>query len=781
MISAYTKKGVKAVIKKLADKITRHPKTVMLVALLLMIPSVIGFIFTPVNYDILSYLPDELDSVKGINILDEDFKEASMAIIVINDMTWEETKNAEEQIAEIEGVRTVLWLGAMSESPIPLSMLPDSVSTMLYSADGESTLMMVQFNTSGASSETLDAIEQIKNILPEQCLISGTAAMTYDMGDVIMSQVPLYAGIAVVLVLIALGLTMESFMLPVVMLLAIGIAIVYNMGTNFMFGQVSFITQAIAAILQLAVTMDYSIFLIDRYTEEKPKYRTREAAMSKAITSTFSSLMGSSLTTVFGFLSLCFMSFTLGLDMGLVMAKGVVFGILIVVTVLPAILLLFEKSINKTKHKCFIPSFSGLNKITIRFRRVLAIVFVIILLPAYYGQSNVKKYYNMMDAMPDTMGSIAAMDVLKDEFNMASMNMVLIDASLPDTEKIKLASELAELDGVSMVMGLNSMLGTAISADVLPDSVKSMLMANGRELIMVNSVYSPATDECNALIEAIDATIKRYDSNAYVTGEAPMYKDLVEVTDRDFIVTSAISIIAIFILVAIVFKSISIPFILVISIELAIWINIAISFISGEEICFITPTIISCVQLGATVDYAILLTTRFQEELQKGIEKKQAMKIAADSAHRSIFQSAIVFFAATIGVYIVCDIDIVRSMCSMLARGSLISAVVIMLFLTPLLVVCEGFINKTSYKWRVPAEAIDFEAPEESEPVEEKLAKKAKKTSRKKNNTAAIPVPPELVIADIQNEPEKVNKVMAIARTNSKHTKNTDSGDETNK
>lgn len=771
-------------IHKLAEKITRRPKTVMLIALLLLIPSLIGFIFTPVNYDILSYLPEDLDSVKGINILDEDFREASMAIIVINDMTWEETKEAEEQITEIEAVRTVLWLGAMSESPIPLSILPDSVSTMLYSADGESTLMMVQFNTPSAANETLDAVEQIKNILPEQCLISGTAAMTYDMSDVIMSQVPLYAGIAVVLVLIALGLTMESFMLPVIMLMSLGLAILYNMGTNFMFGQISFITQAIAAILQLGVTMDYSIFLIDRYTEEKPKYRTREAAMVKAVTSTFSSLMGSSLTTVFGFLSLCFMSFTLGLDLGLVMAKGVVVGIITVITILPALILIFEKSISKTKHKCFIPSFGGLNKITIKFRRVLAIVFVLILLPAFYGQNNVKKYYNMMDAMPDTMSSIAAMNVLKEDFNMASMNMVLIDASLPDTEKIKLADELSELDGISMVMGLNSMLGTAISADILPDSVKSMLLANGRELMMVNSVYSPATDECNALIEEIDSIIKKYDANAYVTGEAPMYKDLVEVTDRDFIVTSAISIIAIFVLIAIIFKSVSVPFILVLSIELAIWINIAISFISGEEICFITPTIISCVQLGATVDYAILLTTRFQEELRKGIDKKQAMKAAADSAHRSIFQSAIVFFAATIGVYIVCDIDIVRSMCAMLARGSLISAAVIMIFLTPLLVVCEGFINKTSYKWREPLRPIEFTSPmlEKMHKKEAKAEKKAaKKSKRNSENIKAVPVPPELVISDIHNEQENKKTVMTIARINSKYTKNSDSGDETTK
>ncbi len=709
--------------------ITKHPKTVILIAVLLVIPSVLGFIFTPVNYDILSYLPEGLDSVKGINILDEDFNEASMGIVVLKDMDWDETKTLENNISEIEAVKTVLWLGALSESPIPLSMFPQGISTMLYSEDGSSTLMMVQFNTPGSSAATLDAIEQISDMLPEQCKISGTAAMTYDMKVMLMEQTPLYAGIAIVLALIALGFTMESFMLPIVMLLSLGFAIIYNMGTNFMFGQISFITQAIAAILQLGVTMDYSIFLMDRYVEEKPKYRTREAAMAKAIKGTFSSLAGSSLTTVFGFLALCFMSFTLGLDLGIVMAKGVILGIVTVVTILPAMLLVFENAINKTKHKSLVPSFGGMNKVTIKLRKVIALVFVIIIVPTWFAQNNVKKYYNMMEAMPETMDSIAAMNSLKEDFNMASMNMVLVDASLPDTDKIELSERLAELDGVSAVLGLNAMMGTSIDASVIPDAMKSMLIANGKELLIVNSVYSPASDECNAQVETITKIIKEYDKNAYLTGEAPMYKDLVEVTDRDFIVTNIISIAAIFLLIAIVFKSISIPFILVISIELAIWINIAISFFMGEEICFITPTIISCVQLGATVDYAILLTTRFQEEIRNGKEKKEAMKVAADSSHRSIFQSALVFFAATFGVYIVCDIDIVRSICMMLARGAFISALVIMIFLTPVLVVCEGFINKTSFRWRVRKNPTELETDEfEDESDDNKTDKNTSQT-----------------------------------------------------
>lgn len=744
-------------ITRLASWITKNPKKVMLIAMLLLIPSLLGFIFTPVNYDILSYLPDELDSVKGINILDKDFNEASMGIIIINDMEWAEIKDLENGIKEIDGVKKVLWLGAVSNTKIPLTMFPEGITSMLYSADGNSTLMMVQFSTPGASNATLDAVEEIQKLLPEQCLMSGTAAMTYDMSVLILEQAPLYAGIAVVLALIALGLTMESFMLPIVMLLAIGFAILYNMGTNFMFGQISFITQAIAAILQLAVTMDYSIFLMDRYVEEKPKYRTREAAMATAIKSTFASLAGSSLTTVFGFLALCFMSFTLGLDIGLVMAKGVVFGILTVVLILPAMLLLFENAINKTRHRSFIPSFSGINKLTIKLRHVMAILFVLLIVPAWFAQNNVKMYYNMMQAMPKDMESVVAMEKLRDDFNMASMNMVLIDADMPDTEKIKLAEELEQIEGISMVMGLNAMMGTTISVDVLPDSMRTMLSTNGKELMIVNSVYSPTTDECNAQLIEITDTVKKYDANAYVTGEAPMYKDLIEVTNRDFIITNIISIAAVFILIAIIFKSFSIPLILVLSIEFAIWINIAISFLSGEEICFITPTIISCVQLGATVDYAILLTTRFREEIQKGADKKQAMKIAADSSHRSIFQSALVFFAATIGVYIICDIDIVRSICAMLARGAVISALVIMLFLTPVLVVCEGFINKTTVKWRVAKASAPDDIPDEDVPEITEISE----TDAEENSEEAEEIPEEIP-QPIKNNPPTLDELIGM-------------------
>ncbi len=760
----------------MARWITRHPKTVILIAVLLLIPATIGFLATKVNYDILSYLPEDLDSSQGIDILDKSFNEASMSIIIMDGMTWDEMCELEENIADLEYVRSVLWLGSVSDSPIPSAIMPESISSMLYSADGDSTLMIVQYSTGSAAEETLDTIAEIKGMLTSQCLMSGTSAVTYDLSNLLDEQIILYIVVAVALALVALMFTMESFILPFILLLALGMAVIYNMGTNLMFGEISFITQAIAAILQLGVTMDYSVFLMDRYSEEKPKYRTREAAMAKAITSAFTSLAGSSLTTIFGFLALCFLSLTLGLDIGLVMAKGVFFGIVTVIIVLPALILQCEKIINKTHHKSLVPSFHGINKFTIKFRKVMAIVFVILIIPAWYGQNNVKKYYNMMSAIPDTVDSIAAINVLQEDFNMASSFFAIIDDSMSSSEKIELLSDIEEIEGVTSVLGLNSILGTAFSQDILPDSIKSIFVADGKQMIMINSEYAAATDECNAQIEELTTLLKSYDSTSLLTGEGPMYKDLIEVADRDFIVTNIISIAAIFILIAIIFKSISIPFILVMSIELAIWINTSISFLMGEEICFITPTVISCVQLGATVDYAILLTTRFREELRHGKEKKQAMQSAADSAHKSIFQSALVFFAATFGVYLVCDIDIVSSICAMLARGSLISALVIILFLTPTLVVCEGVINKTTMNWRVEKHPTQM-----SNPLLEKIEKQLRRDDRKAKRKAkeAKPVPAELVAQTLTKETaEEIEKAMEEIEKEEKREENMDFEDE---
>lgn len=749
-------------IDTLAQKIVKNPKKVVIIALLLLIPSLLGMILTPINYDILSYLPEDLDSVEGINILDEEFNAATMAIIVVSGMDNNTLYEAEDSINEIENVKQVLWLGSLAESPIPLSMLPEAVSSMLYNEETDRSLMLVQFHATNSSSDTLDAVSQIKKILGKQCLVSGTAAMADDLREMLFSEMPLYIVVAVGLATVILMFTMDSFLMNVIILVSLGMAVLYNMGTNFIFGEISFITQSIAAILQLAVTIDYSVFLIDRYTEEKSRFKKREDAMKTAITSTFASLFGSSLTTVFGFLALCFMQLTLGKDIGIVMAKGVVFGVLTVVIILPALILLFEKGIRKTSHKSFTPSFNGLNKLTIKARPVMCIIFVILIIPSWYGQNKVEKYFNLLGSMPKSMSSVAAMDVLSEDFNMASSHFVITKDSMNDNDNLKMIEEIQNVDGVSGALSLKSILGTSISTDILPGSLISMLQTNGYQLVMITSVYAASTDECNAQLEQINSIIKSYDSEAKLTGEAAMYKDLIAVTDVDFIVTNVLSMLAIFIIIAIVFKSITIPFILVLSIELAIWINVAISFCTGEVICFITPTIISCVQLGATVDYAILLTTRYREEIRKGSDKKEAMLTAANQSQKSIFQSALVFFAATFGVYLACDIDLIKSMCMMLARGSIISALIIMLFLTPILVVCEGFINKTSIGWRkekprVRKVYIEVEEDEEDESTPKKYSrKKAKQKAKfdkkiKDQLNGVTLVPADQVVKDINS------------------------------
>ncbi len=725
-------------INTFAEKITKNPKKVIIIALLLMIPSLLGMILTPINYDILSYLPKDLDSVQGLEILDEDFNAATMGIIVVRGMDNNAVYDAEDAINEMEAVKQVLWLGSAAEAPIPLSMLPESISSMLYNQEKESMLMLVQFHQTDSSNDIINAISQIKKTLGKQCLISGTSAISNDVKEMLFSEMPLYILVAVGLATLILMFTMNSFVINVIILVSLGMAVLYNMGTNFVFGQISFVTQSIAAILQLAVTIDYSVFLIDRYSEEKHRFRRRQDAMQKAITSTFASLSGSAMTTIFGFLALCFMRLTLGRDIGFVMAKGVIFGVITVVTILPAFILLWEKGIEKTTHKSFIPSFNRINKFTIKARPVFAIIFIILLFPSWYGQNNVKKYYNLLESMPDSINSVAAMNVLKEDFNMASSHFVITKSDINDNDNIKMIEEIQNVDGISGALNLKSILGPAISTDILPESLISMLQSKGYQLVMITSVYPPSTDECNAQIDKITAIIKSYDSEAKITGEAAMYKDLIAVTDQDFIVTSILSMLAIFIVIAVIFKSISVPFILVLSIELAIWINIAISFVTGEVICFITPTIISCIQLGATVDYAILLTTRYREEIRKGADKKEAMHTAANHSQKSIFQSSIVFFAATFGVYLACDIDLIKSMCMMLARGSIISALVIMFFLTPILVLCEGLINKTTIGWRKAKPRVRKvyvyveEDEDEEEEAPKKRLRKDKSSSKKK-------------------------------------------------
>lgn len=688
-------------IEKLSEWITRHPKFIMTVALILLIPAIIGYLLTGVNYDILSYLPDDINSVQGEQILDESFHNASSAMLVIENFDDKDVVALKEKIMKIDGVTNVTWTDSVIDTTVPNSSLPSFLRKIFYSTDGKSTLMLINFESASASDKTGTAIKEIRSLMNKQCFLSGMSAVLTDTKDLADSQAPIYIAFAIFLALVVMSFTMDSWVLPFVLLASLGIAVVYNMGTNLIFGEISFITKSIAAILQLGVTMDYSVFLIDRFDEEQRYTDNRSLAMGRAVAKTFTALMGSSLTTVFGFLAMCFMTLTLGFDIGIVMAKGVVFGIITVVTVLPSMVLLLYKPIYRFRHKRFVPKFNGLASFTTKHRRVFAIILLVLLVPAYLAQSNVSKYYDVVSGMPQDLDSIVALNKMKEEFNMANTHFVVIDDDVPDGKVNSMIQDIKEIDGIETVVALGEYVGAGIPKSIIPESVKSIAEKDGYQMMMINSDYSTGTDELNAQIDEMNNVISKYTDSGYLTGEGVLTKDLISIANNDFVVTSIISTVAIFILVAICFKSISIPCILVLMIELSIWINIGLSYLMGTEISFITPTVINCVQLGATVDYAILMTTRFREEIRSGKDKKAAIHDAAASSCTSIFQSALVFFSATIGVYFICDIKMIKEICELLARGSFISAIMIMLVLPPVLYILEGVINKTTYKWRV--------------------------------------------------------------------------------
>lgn len=693
-------------MKKIALWEAKHPKTVLLLALLLLIPALIGFVCTGVNYDILSYLPDELESMQGEQVLDETFNTAGISIVITEDMQPKYTLALKNEILKVEGVSSVIWVDTLADIGIPADALPDVLKNIFYSADGTKTMMLVRYDPAGGEGSDLKAIAQIKTLLGENAFMSGLSVIVDDTREICDSQAPLYIAVAVALALAVMALMMESWFQPLIVLLSLGIAVLYNMGTNFFLGEISFITQCVAAVLQLGVTMDYSIFLIDRYSEEKEHYPTREEAMAAAVTKSFAALAGSSLTTVFGFLALCFMHLKLGFDIGFVMAKGVLFGILTVVFVLPSIVLIFEKQILKYRHRSFIPDLTKVNVFTLKHKKAFALIFLLLLAPSYLIQKDIDLYYSMNKALPGYLTSMQGFEKLKNDFDMACTQFVIVDDSIPAAKLIEMEKKLENMDGVSSLLAYNSIVGPAIPDDILPDEIMQLCKQDGLQLFLVNSKFDPATPELTAQLQQMEQIVKSYDPNAYITGEGAIEQGLIDTTDRDFAVTAALSVAAIFILIAIVFKSVTLPIILVLSIELAIWLNLSLSVIMGKEASFVDPTVINCIQLGATVDYAILLTTRFREELRFA-PKQEAMLKAVKMAQQSIFQSAAVFFAATFGVYVVCDIYIVRGMCALLARGAIISEIVIVLFLAPLLVVCEGFIARTTPSWRLPAQEED--------------------------------------------------------------------------
>ncbi|MDR1734677.1 MAG: MMPL family transporter [Oscillospiraceae bacterium] len=684
---------------KTASLIAKHPKTVAIVALLLLIPCVWGYMRTGVNYDLLSYLPAELNSVQGEEVLDQTFGVAASSILILEDLSPKDMQALKAQIRTAPGVKDVIWSDSIIDLGFPTAYLPEAVKSILYSADGSATLMLIRHDGTAASEDTMESIAAIRKLLNAKSYLSGMSAMLADMKSSILPQVPIYMAVAVALALAVMLLAMDSWLTPFLLLLALSAAVLYNMGTNLFLGEISFLTQSVSAILQLAVTIDYSIILLDRYKEELGYSTDRREAMAKAIATTFTALAGSSLTTLFGFLALCFMQLTLGFDIGFVMAKGVALGVLTVVTVLPALILLFGKHLERYSHKPCLPHFDKLNTFLLKRRKVLTVVFFILFIPAYILQANTEKYYSMDRMLPADFPSVVGLSKLKTDFHMATTHFIIVDDALPPATLAALAKDIQEVEGITSVLSLYSFAGPAFPQSMIPEPLQGITQKEGKQLMLVNSSYASATEEVNTQIKTLQELVYSADPGGMVTGEGVLYKDLIETADTDFQVTAFISIAAIFVLISILFQSLTLPVLLVGIIELAIFINLAISRLTGSEIPFIAPTVISCIQLGATVDYAILLTTRYREELRHNLKADDAVRKAANASCRSIMQSCMVFFVATVGVYVISDIPIIQSLCVLLARGAIVSGIVIIGLLAPLLRFFDPLIRKTTRNW----------------------------------------------------------------------------------
>jgi len=688
-------------VEKIANWLTRKPKLVAFIAVLLLIPSAIGYISTRINYDILSYLPEDLPSSQGEKLLEDPFKMAATSMLVVEDMPAGYTNSLINEIKEIPGVSNAIWISNLMGVQIPTDMIPANFRDMFFS--GDATMMIIQYDHPGASDETMEAIEQVRKACNEKCFLAGFSVVIKDTRDLMDSELPMFVGLAVLMALCAMLLTLESTVLPFIFLASIGLAVIYNMGTNIFLGEISYITKAIAAVLQLGVTMDYSIFLYHRYEEERPNYEDERDAMAQAVVAAFRSLSSSCITTVAGFLALCVMRLTLGRDIGIVMAKGVVLGVATVILVLPSLVLIFDKQIAKHKHKSLMPSFDKVNSFILRHNKAIMVLFILLFIPSYYAQSHAGIYYKLDESLPRDLPSIVSNEKLKNDFDMATSHFIVLRDDLTPAEMSDIENRMEEVKGVTSVVSYHKMLGTGIPDFFIPDAVKDMLKQGGYQLMMVNSSCSPATDAVANQLDEMNAILHEYDENAMITGEGAMYRDLIDTTAVDFAVANYLSIACIFLIVAWTFKSIAIPAVLVATIELAIFLNQGLSYFTGASTAFIAPTIISCVQLGATVDYAILMTSRFQEELQSGKSRKEAIRIAADSADSSIVTSALVLLCATLGVSFVSSIDLIGDLCIMLARGALISAFVCLFIMPAVLYVCEPAFNKTTLHWRTPA------------------------------------------------------------------------------
>ena len=680
--------------------VVRGRVAILILTVILMIPAVFGMLETRINYDMLNYLPDDMDTVIGQNALLEDFGKGAFSFIVVENMPEKDVAALQEKLESVEHVETVLWYNSLMDTSIPMQLLPDK----LYDAfnTGDATMMAVFFDTATSADETMDAIREIRSIAGKQCFVSGMSALVTDLKDLCEQEEPIYVAIAVVLACVAMMVFLDSWLIPFVFLASIGAAILLNLGSNWFMGEISYITKALSAVLQLAVTMDYSIFLWHSYNEQRAIYPDKCEAMAHAISATLTSVVGSSITTIAGFLALCFMSFTLGRDLGIVMAKGVLLGVLSCVTVLPSLILLLDKPLQKTRHRSILPKMDGLAKGVTKVFPVFLALFVV-LAPVFYfayDRTNDEVYYDMGQCLPEDMEYVIANSKLSEEFDIASTHMLLVDASLPSKQVRSMISDMEQVDGVKYVLGLESVVGAGVPEEILPDSVRSILKSDKWELLLINSEYKVASDEVNAQIDSLNAILKKYDPTGMLIGEAPCMKDMIETTDHDFKVVNAVSILAIFLIILLVERSISLPFLLIAVIELAIFINLGLPHFLGQSLPFIAPICISTIQLGATVDYAILMTTRYKAERLAGKEKRPAVITALSTSIPSIIVSGMGLFAATFGVAIYSDIDIISSMCMLMARGAIVSMLCVILILPALLLLCDRLVCATTLGMR---------------------------------------------------------------------------------
>ena len=676
--------------------VVKYRIPILIIAVLLMIPSVLGMIGTRINYDMLDYLPSDMDTVVGQNELKEDFGKGAFSFIIVEDMKDKDIAALCDKIKEVDHVDSVIWYSTLADVSIPKELIPDKIYNE-FNTDN-ATMVAVFFDSATSEDVTMDAIREIRSVAGTQCFVSGMSALVTDLKDLCEQEEPIYVGLAVLCATVAMLIFLDGWLVPFVFLASIGMMILLNLGTNYFFGEISYITKALSAVLQLAVTMDYSIFLWHSYNEQRERCDDHKEAMAVAIKETLTSVVGSSITTVAGFAALCFMTFTLGRDLGIVMAKGVIFGVIGCVTVLPALILVLDKPLQKTKHRSLLPDMTKFAGKLTKIFPVFLIIFAVLIPPAYYGYSktNNEVYYDMGQCLPDDIEYVIANSKLSDDFNIASTHMVLVDANLDQKSVKNMMKEMEDVDGVKYVLGLESVVGSRVPEEVIPDSIKGILKSDKWELLLINSEYKVASDNVNTQIDELNAVLKKYDQKGMLIGEAPCMKDMIQTTDRDFKVVNAVSIVAIFVIIAIVEKSISLPFILIAVIELAIFINLGLPHYLGQSLPFIAPICISTIQLGATVDYAILMTTRYKSERLLGNDKRKSVTTALATSIPSILVSGMGLFAATFGVAVYSDIDIISSMCMLMARGAVVSMVCVIFILPALLMLCDKLVCKTT-------------------------------------------------------------------------------------